>query len=153
MMGVLGSVLSFCGSVLSFLGSWLMMILSGDMERLRAAVMVIGIVWLLFKFIASVPQIYRTLFEGSSAGGGSDVAAQPPLLIVGILMLAPMPLLVGSCRAALGAVTRANRSQAKLAESRDKWEAEKESIIEEAKLKAKAGAVQTKKGKKGRVKY
>ena len=81
MMGVLGSVLSFCGSVLSFLGSWLMMILSGDMERLRAAVMVIGIVWLLFKFIASVPQIYRTLFEGSSAGGGSDVAAQPPLLL------------------------------------------------------------------------
>ena len=140
-------MLSFCGSVLSFLGSWLMMILSGDMERLRAAVMVIGIVWLLFKFIASVPQIYRTLFEGS------DVAAQPPLLIVGILMLAPMPLLVGSCRAALGAVTRANRSRAKLAESRDKWEAEKESIIEEAKLKAKAGAVQTKKGKKGRVKY
>ena len=140
----MGGVASVCGSVLSFFGNWLMMILSGDMERLRAGVYVVGIVWLLFKFIASVPQMYRWYFEEGT---------QTPLALTGILVLLPVPLLIGSCRAAFDAVTRANRSRAKLAESRERWAAERRSIIEEAKLKAKAGTVQSKRGKKGRIKY
>ena len=116
--------MGFLVDTLSFLGSWLMMILSGDMRSLRSAVLVVGIVFLLLKFIESVPQIYRTIFEGSSAGAAT--ADPPPLLLIVVLILIPMPLLVGSCRAALDAVTRANRSRAKLAESREQWKKDAE---------------------------
>lgn len=146
----MGGMASFCGSVLSFFGGWLMMILSGDMARLRAAVYVVGMIWMLFKFIASVPQMYRWFSESSHV---SSDAGQPPLVLIGIMVFVPVPLLIGSCRAAFDAVARANRSRAKLTKSREKWEAERKIQGEEAKLKAKAGAVQSKRGKKGRIKY
>ena len=94
-----------CTELLGFLFSWLRMILRGDLDRLRSALLVVGIVWLLMRFIRGVPHIFRAIFDTGSGGTGS----QPPLLVVGILVLLPMPLVVVSCRAAMDSVRRANR--------------------------------------------
>ena len=103
--GSQSAMMAACTELLGFLFSWLRMILRGDLDRLRSALLVVGIVWLLMRFIRGVPHIFRAIFDTGSGGTGS----QPPLLVVGILVLLPMPLVVVSCRAAMDSVRRANR--------------------------------------------
>ena len=203
-------MMAACTELLGFLFSWLRMILRGDLDRLRSALLVVGIVWLLMRFIRGVPHIFRAIFDT-----GSGTGSQPPLLVVGILVLLPMPLVVASCRAAMDSVRRANRcaplaplpltptpaaqssppytksvggpaddrSRERLAEKRQKWEADAEAEAADRKSARAAGVsaplpaaagpvalvvlfavsliawlwfaqkVQTKRGKKGRIKY